>query len=135
MVTVDLFHSKILLSCLYIAPNSSDTYQSAVLSSLMALTSGDIPVLITGDFNTPDICWSTLSATSPFSRSLCDLVFSQNLKQFVFCSTHTHGNILDLVLSNTEELIGDLQVESDICLNYSDHYLISFPLFISCSIR
>ena len=55
MVTVDLFHSKVLLSCLYIAPNSSDTYQSAVLSSLMALTSGDIPVLITGDFNTLDI--------------------------------------------------------------------------------
>ena len=97
----------------------------------MALTSGDIPVLVMRDFNTPviPVCWSTLSASSPFSRSLCDLVFSQNLKQFVFCSTHIHGNTLDLVLSNTEELIGDLQVDSDICLNYSDHYLISFSSF------
>ena len=111
MVTVDLFHSKVLLSCIYVAPNSSDSYQSAVLSSLISLTSGDIPVLITGDFNSPDICWSTLSASS-FSRSLCDLVFSQNLKQFVLCSTHIHGNTLELVLFNTEELIGDLQVDS-----------------------
>ena len=133
MVTVDLFHSKVLLSCIYVAPNSSDSYQSAVLSSLISLTSGDIPVLITGDFNSPDICWSTLSASSPFSRSLCDLVFSQNLKQFVLCSTHIHGNTLDLVLSNTEELIGDLQVDSSICLDYSDHYLISFPIFVTYS--
>ena len=30
--------------------------------------------IIVGDFNLPDICWSTLSGTSPFSNSLCDLV-------------------------------------------------------------
>ena len=130
MVTVDLFNSKFLLSCLYIPPNSCDSYQSAVLSSLLSLTSGDIPVVITGDFNSPDICWSTLSGSSPFSTSLCDLVFSQNLKQFVLCSTHIHGNTLDLVLSNSDELISDLQVDCNVCLDYSDHYLISFSLFV-----
>ena len=77
MVSVDLFHTKVCFPVyIYVAPISSDSYQSAVLCSLISLTSGDIPVLITGDFNSPDICWSTLSASSPFSGSLCDLVFS-----------------------------------------------------------
>ena len=32
-------------------------------------------IVIMGDFNTPDVDWSTLSASSEFSSKLCDLEF------------------------------------------------------------
>ena len=50
------------------------------------------------------------------------------MKQLVTCSTHTHGNTLDLVLTNQHDLVNDLSVNSTTCSAYSDHSLISFYL-------
>ena len=50
------------------------------------------------------------------------------MKQLVTCSTHTHGNTLDLVLTNQHDLVNDLSVNSTTCSAYSDHSLISFHL-------
>ena len=57
-------------------------------------------IIITGDFNLPDINWDTLSATSTSSSAFCDFIFDSLLTQLVDLPTHVKGNILDLVLSN-----------------------------------
>lgn len=81
-------------------------------------------IIIVGDFNMPDICWLTLSGTSPFSNAFCDFVFNNNLIQVINTSTHMKGNLMDLVLTNTDNLIHNLKVPPSHPLIPSDHYLI-----------
>jgi len=59
----------------------------------------EVPIVIMGDFNTPDINWSTLSANSQFSYKICDLIHQHNCTQLVEYSAHIHGNILDLIIT------------------------------------
>ena len=83
-------------------------------------------IIILGDFNAPDIDWLTLSADSGFSIQLCDL---NNLTQVITSSTHEHGNILDLVITNNEEIISDISIHSkNELLIKSDHYPVSCKL-------
>jgi len=79
----------------------------------------------TGDFNTPEINWSTLSANPQFS---CDLIFQHDYTQLVEYSTHIHGNILDLMIAMTKN-IASLQIHiDDNLLLKSDHYPVTFNL-------
>ena len=40
-------------------------------------------IIITGDFNLPDINWDTLSATSTSSNAFCDFIFDNLFNQLV----------------------------------------------------
>ena len=57
----------------------------------------------------------------------------QILFQLVSEPTHSHGNILDLVLSDSPDLISDLTVDPYTCKDISDHYLVYFYLSTSKS--
>ena len=95
-----------------------------LISFVNDILSSENPCIIVGDFNLPDICWSSLMGKSPISSSFCDFVFRCNLTQHVQDPTHMKGNILDLVLSNP---IDELVISSP--RNYkidTDHFLISF---------
>ena len=50
----------IILCTVYIPPNSSDSFDT-LIPFLTDILSSDTPCFIVGDFNLPDICWSTLS--------------------------------------------------------------------------
>ena len=89
-----------------------------------------------GDFNSPDIDWPTLSGNTCFSNQLCDLMFQFNLLQLVNSPTHICGNMLDLVITNSDNFINSLIVHpyNGNCIT-SDHYLISFSVsqrFVKC---
>jgi len=88
----------------------------------MELSTDNSPIIIAGDFNQPNINWSTLSATSQASNLFCDLVYDLNLSQ-LDSATHIHSNLLDLILTNIEESIHDVQLYPH---NYqffsSDHF-------------
>ena len=131
MVTINLTYLQLVITCIYVPPNSSDDYHHDIVSSLNFLFSTYNHVVIMGDFNSSDINWTTLSASSPFSHSLCELVFKFNLQQLVTSATHLRGSILDLVITNSPDLIASMQIDSNICSNYSDHYLISFSILSS----
>ena len=88
----------------------------------------DRNVIILGDFNTPDIDWHILTADSNFSIQLCNLIFQYNYSQVVTSPTHEHGNLLDLVITNNDDIISDIQVHSEGTLIKSDHYPVSFKL-------
>ena len=102
-------------------PNSLFLY----LSNLITLRDH---IILVGDFNFPDINWDTLSGSSLSSKSFCDFVFQNNLSQLVHSPTHLKGSILDLVLTNSDELLSNVEVIPPHHSLSSDHYIISFQL-------
>ena len=65
------------------------------------------------------------------SRQFCDLVFDSGLSQLINCPTHIHGNILDLLLTNSEELIQCISVDNQSSLLPSDHHSIIFKIALT----
>ena len=121
----------ISLCTVYIPPTPSDLYIDSLLSYLADFISSSEHVIIVGDFNLPDINWSTLTGTSSLSSSFCDLIFDYNLVQFVDSPTHIKGNILDILLSNTT-FIHNVHVEPSQLIS-SDHFMVLFS--IVCDIK
>ena len=107
-VNLNCQNGPITLCTIYVPPNSGDDYHKSLLSSLAHVASFADSVIFVGDFNLPDICWSSLIGLSPFSISFCDFVYEYNLSQLVECPTHIKGNMLDLVLTNAESIISVL---------------------------
>lgn len=102
---------------------------SSTLSCISSLASKHNYILI-GDFNFPDVDWHSLCCTHPNSRLFCDFVFNNNFTQLVCTPTHSKGNILDLVLINSDDLVSELAVLSKEPFPglKSDHHLLSFKM-------
>ena len=79
-----------------------------------------------GDFNFPDINWSSLTGSSLSSNLFCEFIFDCNLTQHVTEATHVKGNLLDLVLTTSHIDIDHVSVHSHSYFNLSDHHAISF---------
>ena len=125
---------KSLFVCLvYIPPRSDLTYYSTLFDFITTSTNQSEVVLL-GDFNCPDINWSSLTASECTSCLLCDFVFDNDLCQLVELPTHTHGNTLDLVLVCSPDLVSDLHVHTNqVQFSSSDHYPISFSFHFPVS--
>ena len=106
-ISVKIGH--ILLCTVYITPNIDTSSLINLLSYLADLSTSSEHLVIVGDFNAPDIEWSSLTGTQSHSNLICDFVFHANLTQAVFEPTHTKGHILDIVLANCDH-IQNLQV-------------------------
>ncbi len=130
IITIELFLSpkSLYLSCVYVPPNSCDTYHLTLFDHIHAQCShGDTDVVYVGDFNAPDINWSTLTSSSHSSYLLCSCVVENNLVQLVSDPTHLCGNILDLILTNTPSRLSNFRVDTMRRLS-SDHFLVSANL-------
>ena len=128
MITVKIITQPIFYICsVYIPPNCDASYQQHLITSLHNLPS-DHDVIITGDFNSPDICWYSLSAQQPFSKELCDLFFSLNLQQLVNSPTHMCSNTLDIVATNSPDRLHNVKVDDQNKFCISDHYVITFDV-------
>ena len=94
------------------------------------------PLFILSDFNLPDINWAALTGSTLISNNFYECIFQSNLTQLVESPTHTHGKILDLVLTNCPEHITHLSVHPPEyqCIT-SDHYLIKTHDSVSCGPR
>ena len=66
-----------ILTCVYHPPNAKDEYHSQLFHDLNSVADGP------GDFNAPDVNWSSLVGTTSFYNLLCDFVFHFNLSQLV----------------------------------------------------
>ena len=128
-VQIGIAQLAIILCLVYIPPGSTVHTCEPLFNHLNELTNKYDSLLILGDFNIPDVNWNTLTATSLLSDSFCDLVFDLNLSQLIDNPTHIQGNILDLILTNQEELIHSVTVHSREAFPiHSDHYPITFKL-------
>ena len=130
VVTVEIQTSNPCIICLlYNPPNSGKEYHDQLISYLSILMQGVDPVVILGDFNIPDISWSSFDANSQFSSKICDLIFQHNHSQLIEYPTHRQGNILDLIITNYDENIANLQIHTeDNPLLTSDHFPVTFYL-------
>ena len=125
LLTVEIYTTPIVTLCLiYRPPNTSDESELHLHSYLQGLAKTD-NLIILGDFNYSDINWLSLSANQVSSNQFVDLLFREDLTQLVLSSTHCKGNILDLVITNTEDSTSNLWIDSN--SNHSDH----FPVHLS----
>ena len=62
-------------------------------------------VLVLGDFNLPGIDWQRLYSDSPGDRVVLDVIQGKFWTQHVDFQTHIGGNILDLALSSSEDMV------------------------------
>ena len=134
---IEVVSVKIELDCdfvlcsVYSPPHPPDIYVTSLLTYLNDLVSSFDRCIIVGDFNFPDINWSTLSASSSLSYTFCEFVFDCNLSQHVMHPTHVKGNILDLVLTTPHVNVDMVSVHSS-SNNFSDHFMVSFtPVSLS----
>ena len=97
------------------------------------LCSTTLSVIILGDFNFPDINWETLSGGSQVSNIFCDLVFDNNLTQLIGDPAHVEGNILDVILTSTDELACSVAVNPHNNVLSSDHFIICFQVCLFSS--
>ena len=132
ILTVRLNLNKpVTLSCVYSFPSATDSLIYDLISDLTQIVQSNLSryyVIITGDFNLPDINWHTLSSTSTISNAFCDFIFDNSLTQLIDQPTHTKGNILDLLLTNMDDLVTNLTISPTNNWISSDHFIITFSL-------
>ena len=87
--------------------------------------------IILGDFNVPDINWDRLTSTSFQSSSLCDLIFKITLIQLIHHPTHNKGNILNLLITNIDNHISNIQIDPNTQFLSSGHFIITFDFNLS----
>ena len=88
-------------------------------------------VILTGDFNFPNIDWHTVSPTlsDPHTLGFCSIVKVHFLSQCNFAPTRTvngTANILDLIFTTSPSLISNTQVIQDGFV--SDHHPVLFDI-------
>ena len=78
----------VVISVIYAAPQLSVNYFNSRRDHLSNLISTCLPIIVVGDFNLPDIHWTTLSGSSTISNQLCERVFELSLIQLIDQPTH-----------------------------------------------
>ena len=113
----------------YRPPNNSIEPLVDLSASLVEFNNSAETVLV-GDFNLPDIDWTTNSVLreSDLNCKLMDILLDHFMSQLVLEPTHGK-NILDLVITTNEGLIRNLQVDEP----FFDHNSIVFEVKISSS--
>ena len=125
---------KLLFECIYKSDAGSDDNIEELINMIKTTSQLNYSLIITvGDFNLPDINWKNWATKSNNPNNL-------NFK-FVEClrdvtdptrgSGSNNPNVLDLILSNDEDIIGD--VESLSPLRRSDHCILTFEIL--CTIK
>ena len=126
---------RLLLGCLYLSP-SGDRHLSMMdldVSLKAACEMKSSHILIAGDFNVPQIDWSSGLSDEPpnhYSHRLVECIQDHYLIQHVTKPTRYRPgqvpNILDLILSNEEGMVHDLKYMP--CLGGSDHVVLRFTM-------
>jgi len=82
-------------------------------------------LVLLGDFNYPDICWKNNTASCRQSSRFLECIEDNFLSQVI--STPTQGDaILDLLVTNASELVGDVKIGGS--LGCSNHALVELTL-------
>ena len=119
-------HEKWLFVCCYRPPVSKD------MSDLRSIADNLFPnydkIIITGDFNLPNISWTgtTHTSTGLLGQNFCDILDEYFMTQL--CLTPTReSNILDLLITNQPEQISSLDIcdPTEIGMT-TDHKVIRF---------
>ncbi|MCG8047037.1 MAG: reverse transcriptase domain-containing protein [Candidatus Thiodiazotropha endolucinida] len=125
-------NDALIIGCIYRSPSATeDNYSS--LEHLMRQISErrESHKLIMGDFNLRDINWDTLTTelgehhmASRFVECIRDTFLFQHILQPTRLRERSTPSVLDLVFTNEEEMINDINYLSS--LGKSDHLILTF---------
>lgn len=128
-VSLSSYFVNTLLGVCYRPPDADPGFADD-LRSVLAQINASVPhtnIMLFGDFNFPNICWSTLTSPSPESSGFLDVCLDFNLEQVITEPTRL-DNILDLVLASNPEIIKSISVVD----GFSDHRLLLINLELAC---
>ncbi|GAB0206600.1 mitochondrial enolase superfamily member 1 [Grus japonensis] len=114
----------IIVGVCYRPPDQGDRADEALYRQIGAASHSQALVLM-GDFNHPDICWRDNRAEHKRSRKFLECVEDKFLLQVIEEPTR-RGAMLDLVLTNKEELVGNVKLKGS--LSCSDHEMVEFRI-------
>ena len=119
--------TSVLFGVVYRPPQSPVSYLEELRSSMICAVGCNVPVIICGDFNLPNIDWATVSPSpcSVDASTFCDIVSDCFLTQLVTFTTR-NDHVLDLVLTTHPDLI--FSISSCDNLPNTDHNAISFSV-------
>ena len=83
-----------------------------------------------GDFNLRHANWETFSSSNSTEQTFINEFVRLGLIQCIFSPTKNKGNILDILLSNSDNFISDITILSNNESCKSDHYAITFKVKI-----
>ena len=110
--------SDITIYLVYRSPNATVEAMAGLIDLMKSVRKNTIVI---GDFNLPDINWSTGEAAKR-SETFLEAVEDAMLVQLVEFPTHIKGNCLDLVLSNIPERVTEVSGAGR--LGSSDHEML-----------
>ncbi|RMB91349.1 hypothetical protein DUI87_32140 [Hirundo rustica rustica] len=117
--------ADILLGVCYRPPSQEEEVDNLFYKQL-GNVSGSSALVLTGDFNLPDICWELHTAEKRQSREFSECMEDNFLSQLVG-EPSRGGTMLDLLFVNRDGLAGDVVVGG--CLGQSDREIIEFSIF------
>ena len=120
--------SSVIFGLVYRSPNTSEENNRSLLNCINA--AADKRIVVFGDFNYPDIDWTT-STSGPHGRDFLSVVSDCFLFQHIDFPTRGE-NCLDIVLSSEEYMVSDVTDMGKI--GSSDHTTISFKLNFSTKV-
>lgn len=128
----------LLLGCIYHSPDSSQQNFDELTDMVKKASSmKHDAIIIVGDFNMRSIDWQNWFGKSKNDEEFIELVQDMFLSQLVDKPTRfRHGqkpSLLDLILTNKEELISNLEYHSP--LGKSDHVTLCFEVAISADLN
>ena len=85
-------------------------------------------LFIIGDFNLRNVNWKTNESSNNIEQLFLDEFFKLGLIQCITTPTHVKGNILDILLTNSENLISNIEILCNCEVCKSDHHAITFDL-------
>eukprot|EP00794_Sanderia_malayensis_P016301 gene16301-17938_t len=124
---------KLLIGCIYRSPNSVDTNNDKMMNNIKEICekTAYTHLLVCGDFNIPEIDWiEEVSQTTPnhlafkFLECIRDCYLCQHVKSPTHSRRNQAEHILDLVLTNEDGMIEDIQYDAP--LGKSDHLVLKF---------
>ena len=128
-------NDTLLLGCVYRSPSSCLEVGTAEICNMLKCVyeSAATHILITGDFNFPNIDWETASSQYPeshpsnlFLETLHDCFFTQHIKKPTRYRYGSHPSILDLIISNEEGIVNNIEFLPG--LGSSDHIILRFDI-------
>ncbi|KAK4830418.1 hypothetical protein QYF61_011042 [Mycteria americana] len=115
---------NLVVGVYYRPPNQGEPIDEAFFLQLQEASRSQ-PLVLLGDFNHPNICWKSSTESCRQSRRLLECIEDNFLSQVI--DSPTRGDvILDLLVTNASELIGDVKIGGS--LGCSDHALVEFTV-------
>ena len=117
----------LLFGVIYRSPSSSESNNLALNTLLSTMCVQESPkyshLCVVGDFNFPGINWSAVhTCQDKFIETLDNCFLHQHILSPTRCRGNTTPHILDLVLSNEEEMVSEIKHLAP--LGSSNHHII-----------